>query len=43
MNNVKLDTAILLLKRGQPLPVDLETELMAQGIDVDALKNDYEL
>lgn len=33
--------AILLLKRGSPLPVDLETKLLAAGIDVAALRARY--
>lgn len=30
--------AVFLLKRGQPLPVDLIEKLLAQGIDVSALE-----
>lgn len=33
----KIRVAILLMKRGSPLPLDLETLLIANGIDVSAL------
>lgn len=39
MNNRTI--AILLLKRGDPLPVDLTTKLLAAGIDVSALERKY--
>lgn len=37
----KLYVAILLMKRGDPLPLDLETTLMSNGIDVSALDAIY--
>jgi hypothetical protein len=36
-----LVTAILLWKRGYPLPLDLETKLMSLGFDVPALETRY--
>ena len=34
-------TAVLLLKRGLPLPVDLQTRLLAEGICVATLEKRY--
>lgn len=39
MTAVKI--AQLLLKRGQPLPVDLQTKLLAAGIDLNKLEARY--
>jgi hypothetical protein len=36
-------TAILLLQRGEPLPVDLQTHLMTEGIDVAAFTKRHAL
>lgn len=34
-------TAIILLKRGEPLPLDLIVRLLAAGIDVAALEEKH--
>ena len=34
-------TAVLLLKRGQPLPVDLQSRLIATGVSVKALEDKH--
>jgi len=36
-----LRVAILIWSRGEPLPLDVETSLMAQGFDVPALEARY--
>lgn len=41
--NRLLRNAILLLRNGYPLPVDVATNLMAEGIDVAALEAKYSL
>lgn len=38
-----LTKAVLLLKAGYPLPVDLIVDLLAAGIDVAALEQRYSL
>jgi hypothetical protein len=38
---LRLHAAILLMKRSEPLPLDLETYLIAHGIDVAALDAKY--
>ena len=35
--------AVSMLVDGNPLPLDMETELMQMGVDVVALKDKYEL
>lgn len=44
MNHVErlLVRANILLELGQPLPVDLQAELMEEGIDVGALEAEHE-
>lgn len=37
----KIQVAVLLMKRGSPLPLDLETTLIAHGVDVPALDATY--
>lgn len=37
-----LETALALIAKGSPLPVDLQTALMADGIDVSALQDSDE-
>lgn len=39
MESRNVQLAVLLLKRGQPLPVDLQAELLEEGIDVQAFIN----
>ena len=38
---VLINTAITLLTRGEPLPLDIVTKLLAEGIDVASLENKY--
>lgn len=37
----KIQVAVFLMKRGSPLPLDLETELLVNGIDVSTLDATY--
>lgn len=41
MSDYDYDVAKFMLKRGQPLPVDLHTRLIAKGIDVPKLEKKY--
>lgn len=41
MTDIKLQVAILLIKREVPLPLDLETYLLSRGYDVAALYDKY--
>jgi|GEM_PF-2987980 len=36
-----IEVAVLLLKADKPLPLDLQEELMADGVDVAALEDKY--
>lgn len=38
---VLINTAITILRRGEPLPLDIATELLCEGIDVAALESKY--
>lgn len=42
MNNL-VDTAIQLLRNGDPLPLDLEVALMGEGVDVAFLIHKYSI
>jgi hypothetical protein len=42
MPNVILEWTRRLLRRGCPLPVDLETELLAHGVDASELNEEHE-
>lgn len=39
--NTMIETAITILKRGEPLPVDLIASLLEEGIDVSELERKY--
>jgi hypothetical protein len=36
-----IETAILIWQEGEPIPMDLAVELMAEGYDVEALEEQY--
>lgn len=39
--NILVDMVIALLELGEPIPVDMETRLMSEGIDVSFIKSKY--
>lgn len=41
LDRIKLSTAIFLIKREEPVPVDLEVYLLSRGYDVDRLYHIY--
>ena len=42
MQDTDIDTFIALLREGQLVPADLESRLLADGIDTNALRETYE-
>lgn len=41
VRDLLIDFVIALIELGEPLPVDLETRLMHEGIDVSFIKHKY--
>ena len=40
-DSIALQTAITIWKAGEPIPLDLAAELIEEGLDVEALQEQY--